>query len=243
MLPASHPVSRLHVHRFAAAIALLLAGCTGAPQAADLAASQGWTPVELGITRELQLAGPGSAVYGLRFDLVSGQNRQVIGLDINGWWGCTDAPSGGIALALAGNEANESFIGLQVAGGLNLMQPMWRTDERTCYGAQIAVLANAGDLYGIQRTHDTRGDTIRGLQVGLANGAGTLEGVQLAGLLAWTTTAYGVQLALFNVADSAHGLQLGLVNCTRTGGLQLGLLNWNDHGLLPMLPLFNFSVD
>ncbi len=221
------------------------------PQAAEVAAAQGWTPVALGLTRELQLAGPGTDVYGLRFDVVSGRNREVIGLDINGWWGCSDAASGGIALALGGNEANDSVIGLQLAGGFNFGQPIWATEERTCYGAQVAVVANAGDLYGIQVgafngfpwTHDTRGDTIRGLQVGLIDGAGTLNGVQIAGLLTWTNTAYGVQLAPLNVADRVRGLQVGLVNRARTGGLQLGLLNWNDHGLLPVLPLFNFSVE
>ena len=229
------------------AAAVLLAGCGSAPQTGEVHA---WTPVSLGLTRDYQLSDQSTDVYGLRFDLVSGSNHRMVGIDVNGWWGCTDAGSGGLAIALGGNEAGGSFIGLQIAGGFNFLQPLWG-DERTIYGAQFALLANSGDLWGAQvgllngwpSTHDTRGDTIRGVQLGLFDGAGKMCGVQLAGLLTWTEDVYGVQLAPINICERAHGLQLGLFNRVRSGGLQIGLLNWNDNGLLPLLPLFNIGFE
>jgi hypothetical protein len=53
----------------------------------------------------------------------------------------------------------------------------------------------------------------------------------------------GLQMGVYNSADSVEGLQFGLVNHARTvKGLQLGLVNIIEQGgMLPVFVIFNFS--
>ncbi len=62
---------------------------------------------------------------------------------------------------------------------------------------------------------------------------------------------YGIQTGLFNLESNfgyrskeeklgMPGLQIGLFNAG--GGLQIGLINFNESGLSPFFPLFNFPV-
>ncbi len=207
------------------------------------------TPVAVALTRKSELPDPDHDVTGLRLGLLSSEYHRVAGLDVNGFWGCTRAPSGGLAVALGGNEASGSFAGLQLAGGVNFVQPLWSDEPRTISGAQIALLGNSGDLRGLQVglwnglpfTHDTRGDQIYGAQLGLMDHAGDLRGVQLGIVWSWAGDADGVQVAAWNTAMHLRGVQVGLLNVTKRGGVQLGLLNYNQHGFLKFFPIFNFG--
>ena len=54
----------------------------------------------------------------------------------------------------------------------------------------------------------------------------------------------GLMTGGLNYSSYFTGLQLGLVNYTKTAnGVQLGLLNFiNEGGMLPIFPIFNFSL-
>jgi hypothetical protein len=103
--------------------------------------------------------------------------------------------------------------------------------------------------------------TQRGVQLGLVNqvlgdctGAqtaalgtsveGRLRGVQIAGLVSLASEGSGVQIAPFLAhATEFSGFQLGLfTSAGEMKGLQLGLLNFNENGFLPIFPLFNFGL-
>lgn len=98
-------------------------------------------------------------------------------------------------------------------------------------------------MNGWPKTHDSVGNTVKGVQLALIDGAGSFAGVQVAGVWTFTGDAYGIQLAPVNIAKRTHGLQIGIVNRVVSGGLQIGLLNWNQHGLLPVMPLFNIGFE
>ena len=101
---------------------------------------------------------------------------------------------------------------------------------------------------------------LRGLQVALANevagdctgaqiGAtvnrveGRLRGMQSSGMMAYAGDGAGAQFAPILVqATKLRGFQLGLVTLAQEmTGLQLGLLNFNENGFLPVFPIFNFG--
>jgi hypothetical protein len=90
--------------------------------------------------------------------------------------------------------------------------------EEDCTGAQIAILGNSVE------------GTLRGVQfAGLSAYASEGGGVQIAGGLARATTLTGFQLGLMTYADEMKGLQIGL-------------LNFNESGFLPIFPLFNLGL-
>jgi hypothetical protein len=86
-----------------------------------------------------------------------------------------------------------------------------------CSGAQISVMGN-----------DVRG-RLRGVQFSvLSSRAGEGSGMQV-GLIRSTSREFkGFQLALFTWAKEMEGLQIGV-------------LNFNEKGILPVFPIFNFG--
>lgn len=86
-------------------------------------------------------------------------------------------------------------------------------------------------------------DKIGGLQWSLigVNSCKELHGTQLGLFNVSTGNTEGEQVGLVNITDHLAGLQLGIVNSAKHG-LQLGLININDDGWLPVFILFNFSV-
>jgi hypothetical protein len=229
---------------------VVLAGCVTEPWQKEMPPASGATPLAFGWSDTAGWPDRAHDVYGLRLG-ISSRHHSVVGLDVNGI-GVTDAMSGGLAFAFARNEARDGFIGAQVALGWNIVTPLSPENApNKLWGAQVALGINFADVNGLQvggwngmpHTHDDDGSTVRGAQFGLFDGAGDLCGLQCAALTAWADTAYGVQVAPWNVAEHVYGLQVGLFNvATKGGGLQVGLLNWNKSGILPVLPLLNFSV-
>ncbi len=101
--------------------------------------------------------------------------------------------------------------------------------ETKVYGWRLSL------LYGTQKK-------VYGLDTGLFSDAYALKGLQ-AGLGNQVLGEMrGIQLGLANGADHGKGLQLGVLNRAKSmKGLQLGVLNFNDEGFLPVFPLFNFT--
>ncbi len=99
------------------------------------------------------------------------------------------------------------------------------------------------DLSGLVNKVD--GDCTGAQIAGLHNSVeGRLRGVQIAGFVSFASEGSGVQIAPFLAhATKFSGFQLGLFTfADEMKGLQLGLLNFNENGFLPVFPLFNFGL-
>jgi len=68
------------------------------------------------------------------------------------------------------------------------------------------------------------------------------EGMQL-GILSFSAKSIkGIQFGLFCYSKKTEGLQLGMVNDAEDlADFQIGILNYNKHAWVPLLPLINFS--
>ncbi|MBR2441256.1 MAG: hypothetical protein IKB25_13745 [Lentisphaeria bacterium] len=86
---------------------------------------------------------------------------------------------------------------------------------------------------------------------GLFSVSGKNYGFSISPTLNFCGRNYGIQFGLFNMEDNfgyrsseekkgAPGLQIGLFNAG--GGVQIGLLNFNEDGLLPWSLLIHFPV-
>lgn len=72
-------------------------------------------------------------------------------------------------------------------------------------------------------------------------GSDQVEGFK--GSLVYTTGGVtGLALAPVNVNDWIDGVQIGAVNVAGDCMFQVGILNFNENGFLPVFPLINFSV-
>lgn len=138
-------------------------------------AANPWTPAQIAIYDPIQVFPETWDVYGARFNLIHGNNRRVIGLDM----GLSNEAytSGGLQLALFRNNAINLY-GLQFSLILN--------NAETGIGSQIALINyNRTDVYNF-------------VSLGLFNfgGATTFQ----FGVLN-TASVYGIQLGLWNVGS------------------------------------------
>ncbi len=103
-------------------------------------------------------------------------------------------------------------------------------EETAVYGLRLSLLYVTNKRVG-------------GLDLGLFGDAERMDGLQVGVGNQVLGELHGVQLGFANSADHGGGLQIGVLNKTHDlQGLQIGLINWNDEGFLPVFPLFNFSV-
>jgi len=157
------------------------------------------TPIQIGIYPPVQFPPDNFTVKGLRLSIAMGRSQNMYGID----------------LALIGNNTEQDFGGLALAGIFN-----WNEETATIYGAQLAGVTNinrgSAAVYGIQAS--------------------------LFANLSSYTDIYGVQLGIYNRARNVYGLQLGLVNVASSlHGIQIGLANFNDSGPFGVAPLINFG--
>jgi hypothetical protein len=147
---------------------------------------------------------------------------------------------------------------------LALVDPLeWVDSARSIDGVRFSILRGVNrDVTGLDLScvaTYTQG-SLRGLQISAANevdGEGTgvqisffanyvddrFGGLQLSGLASHVGRGSGAQIsAVLSDAKAWKGFQIALVN--RAGelqGLQIGLMNFNGRGFLPVFPLFNFG--
>jgi len=195
------------------------------------------TPLQVSVWNPVQLAPEDWDVCGLRLNLPYGNNRDVHGIDI------------GIA-----NNVTRSVIGIQI--GIQNQIEDWK---------HIFGIVSGGEqhLTGVQLGSWNRcWGSVTGLQIGGYNLSGRLKGAQLLGTfndasgfdgvqfglfnsanrLPFRTDSRGLQLGVWNCADSMKGLQVGLVNYTRTmTGVQIGAINIIRENAVPFLPVINVS--
>lgn len=173
------------------------------------------SPLSVGIVPPVQFPPSDFSVTGLRLSLIYGDHRDLYGIDFG----------------VIGNITRQTFTGLAVSGAFNITH-----GTTTILGLQLAGLANI----------NTEKTGVYGLQVaGLMNqntASSSVTGLQLALLanLADHTNIYGLQVGLYNRAQSVYGLQIGLVNVANSlHGVQIGLVNFHTTGLFSVSPIIN----
>lgn len=143
--------------------------------------------------------------------------------------------------------------------GLRLSLPY--THNESLYGLDVGVASAAESLTGVQTNFLFNGAQdatafqaaiclnssikAKGLQLSVLNLVEqSFTGLQLAGLVNTAGATKGAQIAgIHNRSESVVGIQISsLVNETNDlRGLQIGALNFNENGLLPFFPVFNFG--
>lgn len=104
---------------------------------------------------------------------------------------------------------------------------LWNDIEGTVNGSVLGLVNTINDVNG----------GASGL-VNLVKG----NAVSTFGLINMVDGIVNKQFGLFNRADTVSGVQIGLINSTRQlDGVQIGLVNHATNGVLPILPLINFS--
>jgi len=174
-------------------------------------------PVVFNFSPSAQTSGPDQSVVGFRANVFYGENKSVYGADL----------SIGVA------NTKETFAGASLAGLVNITGK-----QAYVAGLQLAGLANVNrskaNVFGFQ---------VAGL-LNSINDEGSVYGVQLAALANYApkTNIHGLQLGLFNKAQTVVGLQIGLLNFTdNLHGIQIGVLNFYNRGLLGVTPILNIG--
>ena len=182
-----------------------------------VAAHAAVSPLSVGMVPPVQFPPKSYGVTGVRINPLLGQHRDVYGLD----------------LSLLGGITDQDFVGLAVAGGVNINRGM-----TTVLGLQLAGVGN----FASQKTN------VWGLQIaGLMNrmtAESAVNGLQISLLanIAPSTVIRGAQIGLYNKAKSVYGFQIGLINdCDNLHGIQLGMVNFHRTGLFYVSPFLNIG--
>ncbi len=169
-----------------------------------------WVGFQWGVCPYLQIFNENTKINGFRLSTLYSKNTEMTGFDL-GVFPCA-----------------EDATGLQIS--------VANVNTGTTMGAQL----------GVVNTSDGKMD---GTQIGAVNSAGSVKGAQLGYVNISDKDSYGTQLGIVNISPANFcGFQLGFINTsgdenTDNGDkkcFQLGFLNFNKHGFLPFMILFNF---
>jgi hypothetical protein len=189
-----------------------------------------WSPLEIGIFPPVQIFSNNTDIVFLRLSALYTVNKAAYGFDF------------GVV-----NRAEDS-IGLQAA--------VANINRDTQGGIGVGIINNAGG-------------SAYGLQIGMFNNTGsrkvlapcsTASGMQLGWLNISKSIFSGIQLGLVNLSSAVfNGVQIGFVNSDRDHNnfdkvlgykdkvdqkhdwcVQIGFLNFNEDGFLPIFPIINF---
>ena len=130
--------------------------------------------------------------------------------------------------------------------GLKLGLPM-SAGQGMVHGAEISLACSdttsisgfQGSLIGVNITKKLSGAQVA-LVANMLRDHG--EGIQFGILSFAAKSIKGVQFGLFCYSKKTKGLQLGVVtDAEDLADFQIGILNYNKHAWVPLLPLINFS--
>lgn len=232
------------------AMAGVLAGSALANDEEELAVERCWTPVQINLASPLGVLWSDRDVYGLRLNLIYGHSLDVAGLDL-GLVGATrgsvyglqanlfnyvDGAFRGVEFGPIANFSVKNAYGVRIAGILN-----WSLDDGA--GFEMGLL-NVGTAYtGVEFGFvNWNSSTVTGLALGFVNASQTdFKGCGLGFANFCKGNLRGCQLGCFNmISGHSEGLQLGLFNAAEDhNGVQIGLLNINGNGALPIMVLVN----
>lgn len=145
------------------------------------------------------------------------------GIQLTGGVASVHGTMKGLQVAGIGSFVKEDVRGIQVAGIVNAPRGAMRGFQAAGFvnmnggetrGLQVSSVANIseGPARGLQIAGvNLAQETMRGLQIGLGNMAGSID---------------GTQIGLYNVSSNSSGLQLGVINYAGTHeGIPFGVLN------------------
>lgn len=202
--------------------------------------SYGWTALAIGLATPVQIP------WGIK-------KWDVFGLDVN--LGYSDAPlMYGWEVALGGNTARKTFMGLQTAIGFNFSNKdaygvaasLFNMNNQEFYGISVDAAGYNRKVYGLEVNFlgSAIDEVMGGLEVSLLGNfiRGELYGAQLALGANLTRNMNGFQCAIYNQTALLWGLQLGLVNYASAcdHGMQIGLVNIIMDNQIPVLPFVNW---
>jgi len=208
------------------------------------------TPIDLGLMMGLKLPPYERDVWGLKLNILHSHELNVYGLD-TGFIGCNTGDAAGLQ-ANVFNWVDGAAYGVQIGGVGNYVTGDF-------YGLQIGGLLsyNLGETYGAQLSLLNFDTAFCGLEVGGLNwNYAGMTGIQLGVVDVERHDVTGAQVGAFNfcrgnvtggqigvfnfVNGTGHGFQLGLVNAAqRFYGVQVGLVNVNIFGRLPIMVIAN----
>ena len=137
-----------------------------------------------------------------------------------------------LSIGLLGIQQHSSIISV---GGITELKNNYsiqvsaasRTDRN--YGLMIGLLGNCTDV-----------NKNYGIKIGITNISGKFAKYQLLGIDFFDYLQVGF-LNGHTYIDNI--LQIGIFNATLNGGVQIGLLNYNENALIKWMPFFNFGFE
>ena len=111
------------------------------------------------------------------------------------------------------------------------------------YGIQLSTASLTYRNYGLMLSsylNATCTNDNYGIKIGLFNVSGKYDKLQLLGIDFFDYLQVGF-LNGHTYIDNV--LQIGIFNATSNGGVQIGLLNYNENALIKWMPFFNFGFE
>ena len=115
------------------------------------------------------------------------------------------------------------------------------TELKNNYGIQVSAASLTDRNYGLMiglLENCTDVNKNYGIKIGITNVSGKFAKFQLLGIDFFDYLQVGF-LNGHTYIDNV--LQIGIFNATSNGGVQIGLLNYNENALIKWMPLVNFS--
>ena len=137
-----------------------------------------------------------------------------------------------LSIGLLGIQQHSSIISV---GGI--------TELENNYGVQVAAASltdrNYGLMIGLLENYTDVNENY-GIKFGITNISGKFAKFQLLGIDFFDYLQVGF-LNGHTYIDNV--LQIGIFNATLNGGVQIGLLNYNENALIKWMPLVNFGFE
>ncbi len=197
------------------------------------------TYLNLGLPQSLQ-----SNINGLSLNLIASKEKgNLNGINLTGLIAENEGDVNGIMVAGLGSFTTGRSRGISIAGNINLhfnesqgvqLATLSNFNIGEMDGLQVSAINNfaAGHLHGAQ------------ISAGMNIAASKVEGAQITGLLNVSMeNLHGMQLGLANYARNVNGIQIGLINSVGRSvkGVQIGLINYAYDNASVKLGLINVS--
>ena len=137
-----------------------------------------------------------------------------------------------LSIGLLGIQQYSSIISV---GGI--------TELKNNYGIQVSAASLTDRNYGLMiglLENCTDVNKNYGIKIGITNVSGKFAKFQLLGIDFFDYLQVGF-LNGHTYIDNV--LQIGIFNTTLNGGVQIGLLNYNENALIKWMPFFNFGFE
>jgi hypothetical protein len=137
-----------------------------------------------------------------------------------------------LSIGLLGIQQYSSIISV---GGI--------TELKNNYGIQVSAASSTDRNYGLMiglLGNCTDVNENYGIKIGITNISGKFAKFQLLGIDFFDYLQVGF-LNGHTYIDNV--LQIGIINATLNGGVQIGLLNYNENALIKWMPFFNFGFE